>query len=391
MSFDLLFCKKVVQLSYKNMILSKDILDQINNCDVAFNGIKADFKMPQYNGETHYLDLTRSKYYQALVFLRHYIKFASDYYFGVKQGAQNMDLFIFTPSVSSPMGPGSNSKPVLIRLGRCKIFLVDSSQFGFEPLLLNGFKKVYCYLPSMRGENCDSRHLSQFYHCEMEMVGTLDELIPIVEGYVKVLAEVVLSMSRIVEKISEDPQKTKKYLNKVIASSEFPRITFDEAVDILVKNGKKDLVNFTRHGNDISAAGEVELLKIIKAETPVWLTHFDRDRVPFYQKPDPENKNKTINADLLFPSIVEGAFGGEVLGSGQRQDNADEMYESLKRQNNISPESYEWYIDLRNQPNYKVTSGFGLGIERFLAWSLGKSNIRDVILYPRLKNTKTWP
>ena len=64
---------------------------------------------------------------------------------------------------------------------------------------------------------------------------------------------------------------------------------------------------------------------------------------------------------------------------------------SLKRQNNIPPKSYEWYIDLRRFPNYKVTSGFGLGIERFIAWALVKNNIRDVIPYPRLKNIRTLP
>jgi asparaginyl-tRNA synthetase len=132
-------------------------------------------------------------------------------------------------------------------------------------------------------------------------------------------------------------------------------------------------------------------MDILKTKLPIWLTNFDRDRVPFYQKPDYKNPEKTISADLLFPPMTKGAFGGEIVGSGQRQDSAEEMYESLKRQNNISPISYEWYIDLRRQPNYKATSGFGLGIERFIAWSLGKDNIRDVILYPRIKNTKTFP
>lgn len=367
------------------------ILKQISIANNVFSDDKSYFKIPVYNPETHYLDLTKSKYYKALVVFRHLIKVASDYYFGVKQGVQNMDLFMFTSSISSPMGPGSNSKPITIRLGKHKTFLVDSSQFGFEPLLLNGFKKVYCYLPSMRGENCDNRHLSQFYHCEMEMVGTLDDLYPIIEGYIKMLAETVFLLDNIVERISTNPKRTRGFLKEIIKADKFPKITFDEAVNVLVREGKKNLVNFTKHGNDISATGEVELMKILKVKTPIWLINFDRDRVPFYQKPDSKNKNKTINADLLFPSIVNGAFGGEVLGSGQRQDNVKEMYESLKRQNNICPESYEWYIDLRNQPNYKPTSGFGLGIERFIACILCKKNIKEVILYPRLKNVKSLP
>ena len=87
--------------------------------------------------------------------MRHYIKIASDYYFGVECGAKNIDLFMLTPSVSSPMGPASDSEPNLIKFGKYNSNLVDSSQFGLEPLLLNGIDMVYCYMPSMRGENPD--------------------------------------------------------------------------------------------------------------------------------------------------------------------------------------------------------------------------------------------
>ncbi len=329
-------------------------------------------------------------YYHALIVLRHYIKIISDFYFSEKQKAKNIDLFMFTPSVSSPMGPGSDSEPMPIKFGELNTFLVDSSQFGFEPLVMNGLDKVYCYLPSMRGEDSDKRHLNQFYHCEMEMKGEMIELLPIIEQYIKTLAESVLLMSNIIDKISENSEKTKEYLKNILEVDNFPTITFDEAVELLVKNNKKELVNFTEHGNDISSDGEIELMKILNVKTPIWITNFDRDRVPFYQKPDPENPEKTINADLLFPPIIENSFGGEIAGAGQRQDNTKEMYESLKRQN-VSSESYEWYIDLRNNPNYKITSGFGLGVERFIAWSLGKDNIRDVILYPRIKNIRTCP
>jgi len=372
-------------------MLPNYIIRQIQKDDKIFSNFKRDaFIVPEYNAKTHYFELTHSKYFQALIVLRHYIKIASDYYFGTKQKAKNIDLFMFTPSVSSPMGLGSNSEPIPIKIGKSDTFLVDSSQFGFEPLLLNGFDKVYCYLPSMRGENYDKRHLNQFYHCEMEMRGKLEDLLPIAEEYIKTLAETILLMENIVAKISENAKKTKRYLGEIITAKKFPKITFNEVVDTLVKNGKKELVNFTRYGNDISGDGEIELMKILKIKTPIWITHFDRDRIPFYQKPDSKDSEKTLNADLLFPPIIEGAFGGEVVGAGQRQDEAEEIYESLKRQN-ISSKPYEWYIDLRRQQNYKITSGFGLGIERFVAWSLGKDNIRDVILYPRLKNIETCP
>ena len=349
------------------------------------------FRMPDYDPIQHYKHLTFSNYYRALVVLRHYIKAASDYYFSVLSNAKNIDLFMLTPSVSSPMGPGSDSAPLPIKFGKFESFLVDSSQFGFEPLLINGLDKVYCYLPSIRGENPDARHLNQFFHCELEMRGILSDLMPIIEGYIKILSETVLESENILNKISNSPEATKEFLKKTIECEKFPQITFDEAVDILVKNGKKNLINFAEHGRDISSNGEIELMKIMNLSTPLWLKFFDRDRVAFYQKPMPGNKEKTINADLLFPPLVSGSFGGEIVGSGQRQDSPEEMYESLKRQDNISPDSYKWYIELRKLPGYNTTCGFGLGIERFIAWALAKPDIKDVSIYPRLKNIKTCP
>ena len=198
-------------------------------------------------------------------------------------------------------------------------------------------------------------------------------------------------MPSVLEKISVNPVSTERYLKKILSIEKFPEITFDNAVEILNKNNKGTCINNTKRGRDINSAGEIALMKILKTDSPLWLKHFDRDRVAFYQKPDPRDTDKVINADLLFPPIIEGSFGGEIVGSGQRQDSPKEMYESLKRQNNISPAPYEWYIRLRKMKNYRTTSGFGVGIERFIAWALCRDNIRDVIIYPRLKNIQTYP
>lgn len=373
-------------------MLSQQLKENLIKDDNIIAKIPKDFfSTPLFNPLTHYKDLSDKKYFNALLVLRHYIKAASDYYFGLIVGAKNVDLFMMTSSVSSPMGPGSDSEAIKIKFGKHETFLVDSSQFGFEPLLLNGFDKVYCYLPSMRGEDCDNRHLNQFYHCELEMKGKLDDLIPIIEGYIKILCEVIILMDETINRISENPKITKEVLKNIIDIEKFPAISFDEAVDILVKNRKFELVNFTEYGRDISANGELELMRILDIKTPLWIMYYDRDRVPFYQKPDPKNKNKVINADLIFPALKEGSFGGEIVGCGQRQNNTEEMYESLKRQSNLSANAYEWYIDLRRLDKYETTSGFGLGIERFIAWSLIKKSIKDVIPYPRLKNTITLP
>ena len=290
------------------------------------------------------------------------------------------------------MGPGSDSEPINIKFGKLHMYLVDSSQFGFEPLLSKQLRALYCYLPSMRGENPDNRHLNQFFHCEMEMIGTLDGLLPIIENYIQILCEAILVMPHVVERISKNPSRTKSVLKNIINAKNFPKITFDEAVKLLVKNGKnnKNILKINKHGRYIKSKGEIELLKILQTETPVWLTYFDRDAVPFYQKSLVNNKEKAINADLIFLPLTNDAFGGEIVGSGQRQNNPDKIYESLQRQK-INSKNYEWYVDIRRSRNYKTTSGFGFGIERFIAWALGKENIRDVALYPRLKNVRMYP
>lgn len=361
--------------------------------DLSFKKFKRScFSIPKYNAPSYAEDILKTDYFNTLITIRHYLRLTADYHLSFNEKSKNIDLFMLTPSISSPSGPGSDSAPIPIKFGELNTYLVDSSQFGFEPLLLfKNLDKVHCYLPSMRGEDFDSRHLNQFYHLEMEITGTLEELLPKIEKLVKKLAETFLLMENIIDKVSSDPQKTKEYLSNICRMKKFPSITFDQAVDILVENGKKRLVNFTKARRDISSMGEIELMKILKLATPIWVTNFDRDRVPFYQKPDPNNSDKTINADLLFPPIIVGSFGGEIIGSGQRQDNREEMYDSLKRQNNISSKNYEWYINLRQNNNYKKTSGFGLGVERFITWALGNNNIRDAILYPRLKNIKTYP
>ncbi len=367
------------------------ILKSVGKDDAIFLNEKVkDYKLPKYTPDKHYIDLTNKKYFRALLVLRHNLKRVSDYYFSETVGAKNVDLFMLTPSISSPMGPGSDSEGIPIKFGDLNTYLVDSSQFGFEPLIMNGLDKVYCYLPSLRGENPDKRHLNQFFHCEAEIKGELHELIPIIENYIKALSRGILEMKNITELISVNGNKTESVLKEIVNTKTFKKITFDEAVNILIKDGKEDTVRFTEHGRDISSAGELELIKLLKTKVPVWITNYDRDRVPFYQKPNPKNTKEVINADLIFPPLLKDSFGGEIVGCGQRQDSVLEMYESLKRQN-LSPEAYEWYINLRRLPNYEVTSGFGLGVERFITWAMGRDDIKDSIIYPRLKNIITYP
>lgn len=145
-----------------------------------------------------------------------------------------------------------------------------------------------------------------------------------------------------------------------------------------------------REGFDLTSKGERKLLELLHTTKPIWVTHYPRDRVPFYQKPLAGNPERVLNADLLCPAITEGGFSGEFLGLGQRQDDVEEMYESMRRQG-VDPAPYEWYVDLRRNPEYKTTSGFGLGIERFISWMFGFESIHKTILYPRMKGVPMNP
>jgi len=143
-------------------MLSNSLKSEILKDDKKVSQIHKNFlDQPKYNPLNYYKDIAYYDYFYALILLRHYIKFVSDHYFSVKEGAKNIDLFILTSSVSSPMGPGSDSQPIPIKFGKLDAYLADSSQFGFEPLLLNNLDKVYCYFSSMRNENPDPRHLNQ--------------------------------------------------------------------------------------------------------------------------------------------------------------------------------------------------------------------------------------
>jgi asparaginyl-tRNA synthetase len=352
---------------------------------IKTNG-KNSLRPPLYDAESYVDDLVKDKYFSALAIVRHYVKLTSDTYWS-EVGAFNIDLFMLTPSSSSPVGPGSDSEVISIQFGKYHTKLTDSSQFGFEPLMFH-LDKAYCYLPSMRGENPDARHLNQFFHCEAEITGTLDELLPYVEDYVQALARTFVALTPLIRLMSIDFSKTEQALQNIIKNKNFNKKTFDEVYPWLQENSSFHIIS--NFGRSVTSSGEVALAQHMGDGLPIWLCNYDRDTVPFYQKPNPKNTNSVINADLIFAPIVEGGFGGEIVGSGQRQDNSEEIIESLERQK-VDGEPYEWYINLRKQPNYKTTSGFGLGIERFIAWALGYSNIKDVIHYPRLKNIKTLP
>lgn len=335
-----------------------------------------------YNRKNHISNLIDNDYYKNLIKLRNVVELACDEYFQ-KLNAPKIDLYLITKSVSSPMGKGSDSEPIHFKFGNQHAYLVDSAQFGLEPLVFDSFDMVYCYLPSFRGEEPDAHHLNQFFHCESEMKGDYQKAMSVAEGLIKFLIKKIL-----------DAYNRKKFFFRIhnfdqmdyILSHKFPQITFDEVERILDKHKLSHLIEKRKYGRVITRKGELKASEFVSGNKNfIWITNYDRNVVPFYQKPDPNNPERVLNADLIFPQII-GGFGGEDIGSGQRQDNVEEMMESMKRQGLKNIKAYDWYMDLRRNPKYTSTSGFGLGIERFLAWILRLNSIYDVALYPVIKN-----
>ncbi len=358
--------------------------------DTLADEVGVKLRHPKLNTEKYYLNVACDPYFKFLSILRHHIHAISNSYFSDIVKARHMDLFLMTSSVSSPSGSGSDSESIALTFGGHKTYLTDSSQFGFEPVLIGGIPRAYCYLASMRGEEPDKRHLNQFYHCEYEAQGSYNEVQKVAEGYLRALASLICAMPNLISILSYNNSASMEAAEAVAAVGKFREITFAEAEKLLKEHGYSEDIKENEHGKDITNLGEVHLMKILGGNTLVWLTQLYRDRVPFYQKPLPSNSDLALTADLLSPQLAEGGFGGELLGMGERQDSAEEIHESLKRQG-VSPAPYEWYIDIRRLPEYKTTAGFGLGIERFISWILGFDSIYKAILYPRMKGDKMNP
>lgn len=341
----------------------------------------------KFNPKKHIDNIISNNYYKNLILFRNLIESECDNYFR-KLGAPKVDLYLISNSASSPTALGSDSKPIEFQFNSKSYFLADSSQFGMEPLLFNSFEQVYCYLPSFRGEESDKRHLNQFYHCEAEIRGGYENAMLIAEGLVKHITKAILNGLKHKD-FYFDQLKNLKNIERVV-DDKFLKIKFDDAVKLLENNGYGKLVEHKKFGRILTNEAENMITKLVGDNTlPVWVTNYDRDSVAFYQKPDPEDNSVVLNADLLAPPFSSGGFGGEILGLGQRQDKANSIIESIKRQNINNSGQYDWYIELRNNNNYKQTSGFGVGIERYISWILGLNSIADSSIYPVMNGVET--
>jgi asparaginyl-tRNA synthetase len=249
-----------------------------------------------------------------------------------------------------------------------KAFLTQSWQLYAEAMI-SSVGKIFTVAPSFRAEKSRTRrHLTEYWHLEVEEPWLdLDGLMRLEEQLVADTCKLVReNMQEELKFIGRDPTQLEN------VKAPFPRITYDEAVK-LVQKVRPDF----QWGTDMGYEEEKVLTE--NFNQPFFVTHFPKGIKAFYHMPDPNNPKVTLSADLLAP---EGY--GEITGGGQR---IHELQSLLTRMNEegLKPEDYGWYVDLRRYGTVPH-SGFGLGVERTLAWICKLEHIRDAIAFPRLIN-----
>lgn len=229
--------------------------------------------------------------------------------------------------------------------------------------------RIFTFGPTFRAEKSKTRrHLIEFWMIEPEMAFCdHEENLEIQEQFV----------SHVVASVLKNCQSELKVLDRDISKLEnvtvpFPRITYDEAIELLQKKGHE-----IKWGEDFGAPDETAIAE--HYDKPVFITHYPTEIKAFYMKPDPNRAEVVLCADLIAP---EGY--GEIIGGSQRIDD----YELLKQryeEHQLDKEAYGWYLDLRKYGSVPH-SGFGLGLERTVAWICGTEHVRETIPFPRLLN-----
>ena len=231
------------------------------------------------------------------------------------------------------------------------------------------FKKVYCFGPTFRAEKSKTRrHLTEFWMVEPEVAfADSDDNMRLQEDFVSYLVE------RALERCSEELQVLERETSKLEGiRPPFPRISYTDALEVLKEKGSN-----TEWGNDLGATDEAALME--DRDLPLFVYNYPKGAKAFYMKENPDDSNTVLCNDLLAP---EGY--GEIIGGSQREDDLDRLMARI-REEGLPEQAYAWYLDLRRYGSFPH-SGFGLGLERTVAWITGRHHIREMIPFPRLMN-----
>ncbi len=246
-----------------------------------------------------------------------------------------------------------------------KAYLAQTGQLYVEAAAA-ALGKVYCFGPTFRAEKSKTRrHLTEFWMVEPEVAfNDSNDNMRLQEEFVSYLAGRALEQRK--EELKELERDTAP-LERI--RPPFPRISYTDAVTRLNALGSD-----MQWGGDLGGDDETLLAK--EYDRPVFVYNYPKGVKAFYMKENPDDPRTVLNNDCLAP---EGY--GEIIGGSQREDDYDRLLARIQEQH-LDPEAYRWYLDLRKYGTF-VHSGFGLGIERTVAWICGIPHIREAIAFPR--------
>jgi len=277
------------------------------------------------------------------------------------QGYILTDSPVFTPAACE----GTTTLFEVSYIDEQKAYLTQSGQLYVEATAA-ALGKVYCFGPTFRAEKSKTRrHLTEFWMLEPEAAyAHLDDMMELGEGLVSHMVQSALKKRvRELETLKRDVSKLEK------VRPPFPRIPYDEAIEILRRSGKE-----VKWGDDFG--GDEETVLSSQFDRPVMVHRYPAAIKAFYMEPDPQRPDLALGFDMLAP---EGY--GEIIGGGERVSSYDLLLKRI-RENKLPEESFQWYLDLRRYGSVPH-AGFGLGLERTVAWICGTEHIREVIPFPR--------
>jgi len=257
-----------------------------------------------------------------------------------------------------------------------KAYLTQSGQLYIEATAL-ALGKVYSFGPTFRAEKSKTRrHLTEFWMIEPEVTYLdLDGLMNLAEGFLSHIVTRVLETHRAdLKVIGKDVAK----LEAVAAPGAFPRLSYADAHQMLVDAHAKGLIEHPHtYGDDFGSPDETYISN--QFDKPVMVHRYPAEVKAFYMQPDPKDPTKALCVDVLAP---EGY--GEIIGGSQRVDSYD-LLKSRIEQHNLPLVAFQWYLDLRKYGSVPH-SGFGMGIERAVAWICGLEHVRETIPFARTLN-----
>jgi asparaginyl-tRNA synthetase len=344
----------------------------------APSGYEIDVKSLQVIGESHDFPITpkehgvdylldrrhlwiRSERQQAILRIRHEVINAVRDFFN-SRGFILTDTPIFTPAACE----GTTTLFPVEYFDDQKAYLTQSGQLYLESTAM-ALGRVYSFGPTFRAEKSKTRrHLTEFWMVEPEMAyAGLDDVMDLAEDLiVSVVSRVLDTRRHELTVIERDTSKLQ------CVQKPFPRITYDEAVTTLQAKGLP-----IQWGGDFGGPDETTLSE--QYDRPVMVNRYPSAVKAFYMKPDPLRPELALGVDVLAP---EGY--GEIIGGGERLADLDLMLQRIK-EHDLPQESFEWYLDLRRYGSVPH-GGFGMGIERVVAWICKLEHVRETIPYPRM-------